>query len=190
MKAVIRSIDIVLSAIPVDSTDPILCQARNTLVEARKELDRPSVARVKSQLDIADEALRKICHTSPLVDSGLSFREWAKGTARDALERIHNPDSDSVMLENSMLMAITENERDAARAELAASRDILTLIVADYDHPWPNEDAATTEHRINVWGRISAVMKGQPPVDNAFVAEGCDQFPSEDKQHATTYRSY
>lgn len=48
-------------------------------------------ARAVSNKEGADEvkrlraSLREICFTSPPVDSGKTFREWAKGIARDVL---------------------------------------------------------------------------------------------------------
>ncbi len=38
-------------------------------------------------------------------------------------------------------------DKDAAEAKLEAARDLLSAIQKDYDHPWPNEDEATTFHR-------------------------------------------
>lgn len=36
---------------------------------------------------------------------------------------------------------------DAQQNEIAALRALLLRLRADYDHPWPNEDAETTTHR-------------------------------------------
>lgn len=66
------------------------------------------------------------------------------------------------------LQKIEANKPKAPRApkkvktELEAIRYLLRVrIKPDYSHPWPNEDAGTTKHRLNILEAIETALKPQ-----------------------------
>ena len=56
------------------------------------------------------------------------------------------------------LEARRAEERIAADKKEKELCDLLMRIREDYNHPWPNEDSGTHDHRTTIFNKITAVL--------------------------------
>lgn len=66
---------------------------------------------------------------------------------------------------------------------IAELKNLLKMIATDYDHPWPNEDADTKEHRLRRLSQMREFIaeheKVQEPVVSELVCQHCGKPESE-----------